>query len=172
MLSHPLTWSSLTFLSPASGTWTKSKLTSSLPNTCPSTRRRKLRRTSPVSVRSTAPSARNGSSQRAVSSLTRRGSLISGGERASYRFQPSYACFSFSLLPCLFDFGVIITLYHYYTQCTNLLAPTARRLVKRVKQLREEPYTQKEAEAAVGLGTDNKGPDQTSQSGVADVDMS
>ncbi|KAH9904568.1 hypothetical protein F4778DRAFT_67666 [Xylariomycetidae sp. FL2044] len=29
---------------------------------------------------------------------------------------------------------------------------------RRVKQLQEEPYTQKEAEAAVGLSTDNKGP--------------
>lgn len=28
----------------------------------------------------------------------------------------------------------------------------------RVKQLKEEPYTQKEAEAVVGLRTDNKGP--------------
>ncbi|KAI1080293.1 hypothetical protein F5B20DRAFT_107349 [Whalleya microplaca] len=29
---------------------------------------------------------------------------------------------------------------------------------RRVKQLQEEPYTQKEAEAAVGLRTDNEGP--------------
>ncbi|KAF3801077.1 Zinc finger protein bud20 [Colletotrichum gloeosporioides] len=29
---------------------------------------------------------------------------------------------------------------------------------RRVKQLKEEPYTQKEAEAVVGLRTDNKGP--------------
>jgi bud site selection protein 20 len=28
----------------------------------------------------------------------------------------------------------------------------------RVKELREEPYTQKEAEAAIGLRTDNGGP--------------
>ncbi|KAI0127960.1 hypothetical protein BJ170DRAFT_396667 [Xylariales sp. AK1849] len=32
---------------------------------------------------------------------------------------------------------------------------------RRVKQLREEPYTQKEAEAAVGLRTDNEGPRRT-----------
>lgn len=30
--------------------------------------------------------------------------------------------------------------------------------MNRVKELREEPYTQKVAEAAVGLWTDNKGP--------------
>ncbi|KAI0016364.1 hypothetical protein F4780DRAFT_759974 [Xylariomycetidae sp. FL0641] len=36
---------------------------------------------------------------------------------------------------------------------------------RRVKQLREEPYTQKEAEAAVGLRTDNEGP-QKSNSGA------
>lgn len=29
-----------------------------------------------------------------------------------------------------------------------------------MKQLKEEPYTQKEAEAAVGLRTDNEGPRQ------------
>ncbi|KAI0382586.1 hypothetical protein F5Y04DRAFT_252945 [Hypomontagnella monticulosa] len=29
---------------------------------------------------------------------------------------------------------------------------------RRVKQLQEEPYTQKEAEAAIGLQTDNHGP--------------
>ncbi|TLS23158.1 uncharacterized protein PpBr36_06659 [Pyricularia pennisetigena] len=39
---------------------------------------------------------------------------------------------------------------------------------RRVKQLQEEPYTQKEAEAAIGLRTDNKGPQPRSD---ADVDM-
>ncbi|KAI6355306.1 hypothetical protein MCOR25_008241 [Pyricularia grisea] len=39
---------------------------------------------------------------------------------------------------------------------------------RRVKQLQEEPYTQKEAEAAIGLRTDNKGPQPR---GEADVDM-
>ncbi|TLD34351.1 hypothetical protein PspLS_01216 [Pyricularia sp. CBS 133598] len=39
---------------------------------------------------------------------------------------------------------------------------------RRVKQLQEEPYTQKEAEAAIGLRTDNKGPQLR---GDADVDM-
>lgn len=39
----------------------------------------------------------------------------------------------------------------------------------RVKQLKEEPYTQKTAEAAVGLWTDNKGPQKKE---AADVDMS
>ncbi|OLN87619.1 Zinc finger protein bud20 [Colletotrichum chlorophyti] len=29
---------------------------------------------------------------------------------------------------------------------------------RRVKQLKEEPYTQKEAEAVIGIRTDNKGP--------------
>ncbi|KAF6818404.1 C2H2 finger domain-containing protein [Colletotrichum plurivorum] len=32
---------------------------------------------------------------------------------------------------------------------------------RRVKQLKEEPYTQKEAEAAIGLRTDNKSNTQT-----------
>ncbi|KAK7745998.1 hypothetical protein SLS53_002719 [Cytospora paraplurivora] len=40
---------------------------------------------------------------------------------------------------------------------------------RRVKQLKEEPYTQKDAEAAVGLWTDNKGP---SKPQTADIDMS
>lgn len=39
----------------------------------------------------------------------------------------------------------------------------------RVKQLKEEPYTQKTAEAAVGLWTDNKGPQKKE---ATDVDMS
>lgn len=38
----------------------------------------------------------------------------------------------------------------------------------RVKQLKEEPYTQKTAEAAVGLWTDNKGPQKKES---ADVEM-
>ncbi|KAJ4388167.1 hypothetical protein N0V93_008774 [Gnomoniopsis smithogilvyi] len=40
---------------------------------------------------------------------------------------------------------------------------------RRVKQLKEEPYTQKTAEAAVGLWTDNKGPQKKE---AADIDMS
>ncbi|ROV90694.1 hypothetical protein VSDG_08330 [Cytospora chrysosperma] len=40
---------------------------------------------------------------------------------------------------------------------------------RRVKQLKEEPYTQKTAEAAVGLWTDNKGP---AKAQTGDVDMS
>lgn len=39
----------------------------------------------------------------------------------------------------------------------------------RVKQLKEEPYTQKTAEAAVGLWTDNKGPNKPQ---THDIDMS
>jgi bud site selection protein 20 len=34
--------------------------------------------------------------------------------------------------------------------------------LSRVKNLKEEPYTQKEAEAAIGLRTDNEGPKRTS----------
>lgn len=30
----------------------------------------------------------------------------------------------------------------------------------RVKQLKEEPYTQREAEAAIGLRVDNQGPEK------------
>ncbi|OTA99953.1 hypothetical protein M426DRAFT_246403 [Hypoxylon sp. CI-4A] len=42
---------------------------------------------------------------------------------------------------------------------------------RRVKQLREEPYTQKEAEAAVGIRTDNEGPKQTEQAVHNEVAM-
>ncbi|KAK8117846.1 Zinc finger protein bud20 [Apiospora kogelbergensis] len=38
---------------------------------------------------------------------------------------------------------------------------------RRVKQLKEEPYTQREAEAAVGLRVDNEGPEKPT---VADED--
>lgn len=41
----------------------------------------------------------------------------------------------------------------------------------RVKQLKEEPYTQKEAEAAIGLTTDNAGPSQPGQSSGNEVLM-
>lgn len=34
---------------------------------------------------------------------------------------------------------------------------------RRVKQLAEEPYTQKEAEAAVGISTDNVGPQRRNE---------
>lgn len=37
---------------------------------------------------------------------------------------------------------------------------------RRVKQLAEEPYTQKEAEAAIGLQTDNRGPSQQTKKAV------
>ncbi|KAI8953254.1 zinc finger protein [Xylaria longipes] len=37
---------------------------------------------------------------------------------------------------------------------------------RRVKQLREEPYTQKEAEAAVGLGTNNEDSHKTAENEV------
>ncbi|KAI6082778.1 hypothetical protein F4821DRAFT_204989 [Hypoxylon rubiginosum] len=37
---------------------------------------------------------------------------------------------------------------------------------RRVKQLQEEPYTQKEAEAAIGLRTDNERPSQTMESAI------
>lgn len=33
-------------------------------------------------------------------------------------------------------------------------------MISRVKQLKEEPYTQKEAEAVVGIRTDDKGPNK------------
>ncbi|KAF3015381.1 hypothetical protein G7054_g7365 [Neopestalotiopsis clavispora] len=42
---------------------------------------------------------------------------------------------------------------------------------RRVKQLKEEPYTQKEAEAAIGLTTDNVGPVQTGHSTGNEVVM-
>ncbi|KAI1122041.1 hypothetical protein F5Y10DRAFT_254971 [Nemania abortiva] len=42
---------------------------------------------------------------------------------------------------------------------------------RRVKQLREEPYTQKEAEAAVGLGTSNEDPYQTDKAADNEVEM-
>lgn len=40
---------------------------------------------------------------------------------------------------------------------------------QRVKQLREEPYTHKEADAAVGLRTDNGRPEKTESEDVAMV---
>ncbi|KAI1100433.1 hypothetical protein F4804DRAFT_319067 [Jackrogersella minutella] len=42
---------------------------------------------------------------------------------------------------------------------------------RRVKQLREEPYTQKEAEAAIGLRTDNQGPELQEKAVENDVTM-
>jgi bud site selection protein 20 len=39
-----------------------------------------------------------------------------------------------------------------------------------VKALKEEPYTQKEAEAAIGLRTDN-GPRQTAKENTQDVEV-
>lgn len=45
------------------------------------------------------------------------------------------------------------------------------RLCYRVKQLREEPYSQEEAEAAIGLQTDNKGPDRPPQEILDDTEM-
>lgn len=42
--------------------------------------------------------------------------------------------------------------------------------IARVKALKDEPYTQKEAEAAVGLRTDN-GPCYASQRSVAEMDV-
>ncbi|EGY20317.1 hypothetical protein VDGD_02333 [Verticillium dahliae] len=46
-------------------------------------------------------------------------------------------------------------------QCRTKFSTHERRLIAhptRVKDLKEEPYSQKEAEAAVGLRTDNTGP--------------
>ncbi|EEY21323.1 conserved hypothetical protein [Verticillium alfalfae VaMs.102] len=46
-------------------------------------------------------------------------------------------------------------------QCRTKCSTHERRLIARptrVKDLKEEPYSQKEAEAAVGLRTDNMGP--------------
>ncbi|KAI1371917.1 hypothetical protein F4677DRAFT_280432 [Hypoxylon crocopeplum] len=42
---------------------------------------------------------------------------------------------------------------------------------RRVKQLREEPYTQKEAEAAIGLRTNNQGPDRAEKDADNEVTM-
>lgn len=41
----------------------------------------------------------------------------------------------------------------------------------RVKQLREEPYTQKEAEAVVGLVTDNEGHERRAETTDAEMEM-
>ncbi|KAI1483755.1 hypothetical protein F4774DRAFT_405763 [Daldinia eschscholtzii] len=43
---------------------------------------------------------------------------------------------------------------------------------RRVKQLLEEPYTQKEAEAAIGLRTDNQGPNRTERTANNEITMS
>ena len=42
--------------------------------------------------------------------------------------------------------------------------------VRRVKALKDEPYTQKEAEAAIGLRTDN-GPRQAAKENTMDVEV-
>ncbi|KAI2471146.1 hypothetical protein F4781DRAFT_388180 [Annulohypoxylon bovei var. microspora] len=42
---------------------------------------------------------------------------------------------------------------------------------RRVKQLGEEPYTQKEAEAAIGLRTDNQGPSQSERTVDNEITM-
>ncbi|KAI0895069.1 hypothetical protein F4806DRAFT_497212 [Annulohypoxylon nitens] len=42
---------------------------------------------------------------------------------------------------------------------------------RRVKQLREEPYTQKEAEAAIGLRTDNQGPERSEHAADNEITM-
>ena len=59
--------------------------------------------------------------------------------------------------------------YIRYLVCVCLLSNNAFRPVYRVKQLREEPYTQKEAEAAAGLSTDNEGHERRAD--VADAEM-
>ena len=43
-------------------------------------------------------------------------------------------------------------------------------LTTRLKALKDEPYTQKEAEAAIGLRTDN-GPRQSARDNVDDVEV-
>ncbi|KAK7909157.1 hypothetical protein PG985_015035 [Apiospora marii] len=42
---------------------------------------------------------------------------------------------------------------------------------RRVKQMKEEPYTQREAEAAVGLGVDNEGPSKVVAKGEDEAMM-
>ncbi|TGJ79308.1 hypothetical protein E0Z10_g9448 [Xylaria hypoxylon] len=42
---------------------------------------------------------------------------------------------------------------------------------RRVKQLREKPYTQKEAEAAIGLGTLNEEPSKADQGAENEIEM-
>ncbi|KAF9870403.1 C2H2 finger domain-containing protein [Colletotrichum karsti] len=42
---------------------------------------------------------------------------------------------------------------------------------RRVKQLNEEPYTQKDAEAVVGLRTDNKGPNKSGPERALDQEI-
>ncbi|KAI1340660.1 hypothetical protein F5Y15DRAFT_47502 [Xylariaceae sp. FL0016] len=58
---------------------------------------------------------------------------------------------------------------YYCTECAKWYESETSLIVhrkgkphkRRVKQLKEEPFTQKEAEAAVGIFTDNKGPNRT-----------
>ncbi|KAI5460262.1 hypothetical protein BGZ63DRAFT_404742 [Mariannaea sp. PMI_226] len=67
---------------------------------------------------------------------------------------------------------------HYCTECakwfetesTLVAHRKAKPHKRRVKQLAEEPYTQREAEAAVGLGTDN-GKRNRSVDMEDDIDM-
>jgi bud site selection protein 20 len=41
----------------------------------------------------------------------------------------------------------------------------------RVRQLREEPYTQKEAEAAIGLGVNNEDPHEADKTAENEAEM-
>ncbi|KAI1847699.1 hypothetical protein JX265_009128 [Neoarthrinium moseri] len=57
------------------------------------------------------------------------------------------------------------------TESSMVLHQKGKPHKRRVKQLKEEPYTQKEAEAAAGLTTNNVGPSRTTAGGDDDMAM-
>ncbi|KAI8627500.1 zinc finger protein [Xylariaceae sp. FL1651] len=59
----------------------------------------------------------------------------------------------------------------YDTEINLVLHRKGKPHKRRVKQLREEPYTQKEAEAAVGLGTSNDSSQHSDKPTDNEVEM-
>ncbi len=64
-----------------------------------------------------------------------------------------------------------VLLRHVTLWAAYLVSKLICLLLHRVKQLREEPYTQKEAEAAVGLGTNNEDPYQANETTEDEIEM-
>ncbi|KAI1385332.1 uncharacterized protein F4822DRAFT_341586 [Hypoxylon trugodes] len=59
----------------------------------------------------------------------------------------------------------------YETEVSLVVHRKGKPHKRRVKQLREEPYTQKEAEAAIGLQTDNEGPYRSEKAVSTEIAM-
>ncbi|KAI3319026.1 zinc finger protein [Xylariaceae sp. AK1471] len=59
----------------------------------------------------------------------------------------------------------------YDTEVNLVLHRKGKPHKRRVRQLREEPYTQKEAEAAIGLGVNNEDPHKADGANENEVEM-